>query len=249
LSGWQPKLIYFGPFEKGRERGAFRARWRQHAKLAETLPFWDLIPRYTQFDVLDAAETGGVGTALGQTDEDRFGGVGAIWYESAAALATIPDDPGLETMRTDEREVFGEELLENFFTTREHAFLDSGESAVTLIALLHRAPGISREEFQARWREQGRRLTPTLSEHADTWIQNEASAEWPSPPNPDADGILELGFPSLSSLFEFFQTSAAAQEVLAADFIDGARSIRVLTKENRLLSPASAPAAGTTKTG
>jgi uncharacterized protein (TIGR02118 family) len=93
---------------------------------------------------------------------------------------------------------------------------------VKYMSLMQRAPGLSRDEMDAHWRD---RHTPIAVEHhGGMWkyVQN-VVREPLTPDAPDVDGLVEMHFPTLDDFRERFFTPPESMELVLEDafrFID-----------------------------
>jgi hypothetical protein len=239
----QVKIIYFAPRPEGRSLEDFRARWREHGKLGMSLPLWEQIGRYKQLDALTPAESGLPLEGIAATAEDSLGGVGQIWVRSDEAMAKIWADPDVRRMEVDEEETFGRQLGSLQMPTREAVILDQGQpAAFSFLSVIHRTPGVSREEFSDRWADSGAKFaeSPEFTDHLAHYIQNRVMDG-----SDEADGVVELGFPSAAEAGAFFAEPRLSEWLIPyeASFVDHARMISLVTRENLLYDdPAMAPA-------
>lgn len=94
------KTIYFTPKNQPSLED-WQARWRQHASLAMSRPFWTLCLRYSQCDVVPDAPFA--------TGED-YAGIGMGWSSPGrgSGIDSMMSDPeGVRMMLADEQVVFG----------------------------------------------------------------------------------------------------------------------------------------------
>ncbi len=198
--GEPTKVMYYAPVPAGRSQAEFRARWREHGEFAMSLPMWRNMTRYVQYEVIAPGEHGVDAAGLEIMSNDRYGGVGAIWFRDEAALQAAIEDPDGAKVLVDEVATFGRELGENLVATREHVILDQGPGAITVMNKLHRVAGVSRESFSEQWLEMGTELaaTPELARHLRRYVQSHAL-----PDSPGWDGMVELEFDSAADFFAF----------------------------------------------
>lgn len=204
------KVMYAAPLVDGRTHDAFRARWAQHGELGMSLPMWQHMSRYQQFDALRADEHGLDPAVDAMLATPRYGGVGAVWIRDLAAVEGVMADPDVQVMCADEVKTFGRELGTSLVPCEPHVVLDRGPASVFLFGQTWRQPGVEREEFAARWREHGRLFVANedVSRHLTYYVQNHAL-----PGADGADGFVELGFASLEALGAFLVEPAISGEL------------------------------------
>jgi len=103
----------------------FSARWRQHGKLAMSLPFWKNMLRYVQADVLRPSPISG-------TSQD-FDGV-AMTVARDDSLFTKPsadNADNVKIMLKDEEETFGGPIPDVMLMVHEDVIRDAGPADVT----------------------------------------------------------------------------------------------------------------------
>jgi hypothetical protein len=230
----QVKVIYFAPRPEGRSLEDFRARWREHGKLGMSLPLWEWIGRYKQLDALTPEESGLPLEGIAATAEDRLGGVGQIWVRSDEAMAKIWADPDVRRMEVDEEETFGRKLGTLQLPTRETVVIDRGvPAAFSFQSIIHRTAGVSREEFSDGWADSGAKFaeSPEFTDHLSFYIQNRVMEG-----SDEADGVVELGFPSVAEAAAFFAEPRLGEWLIPyeASFVDHARMVSLVTRENLL---------------
>ena len=227
------KLIYFGPRPRDRNLSAFRQRWRQHADLGMSRPFFRHMTLYKHLDALEPTEFGLSAAGLPATAEGEIGGVGEIWVEGSKALAEVIADPTAAVMLPDEVETFGRELGNSVIPTREHLVVERGPVALSLVSLVFRAKASPSVNFSERWRQAGEHLLSIdkLSRHLSRYVQSQALS-----PHDDAQGFAELGFPSKGAANSFFAELALLNELASeeAGFIDHSRIINLFVVEKVL---------------
>jgi hypothetical protein len=156
-------------------------------------------------DGLDRGQLSGFGF-----DEERAG-MRLTWVRDAAQAEALRD------------------LGELNVATEEHVFLERAEPAIEIVAYVHRVPGSTRAEFQARYAELGNRLrgwegpAELMCRYAQSHVLGDDDG-------PDAVG--ELGFASAEDLSRFIGDSWLFEELLPyeAQFLDHSRSIQMITR-------------------
>lgn len=117
---------------------------------------------------------------------------------------------------------------------------------IKMVAVAWRKPGMTREEFTARWRDEHAPLVEKYKEamgfshyRQNHYVESPeieafaASRNWASPP----DGVAELFWESEEALQKTFKSEAAAEAsaILAADeaeFVDMSRTMAYLAREH-----------------
>jgi uncharacterized protein (TIGR02118 family) len=109
---------------------------------------------------------------------------------------------------------------------------------VEVLALMRRCAAISRDEFDAHWREVHAPMA--LRHHPGMWeYRQNAVRAVETPGSPDVDGIAVLGFPSAEDLATRLHDSPEGRDRIGADlarFVDLARTEATLTGEYVLRS-------------
>ncbi|MDX6410421.1 MAG: hypothetical protein QOE13_3492 [Gaiellaceae bacterium] len=203
--------MYAAPMADGGTHQRFRERWQQHGALAMGLPMWTHMTRYQQFDALTPEEQGLPDELGAMLATSRYGGVGAIWFESAEELAAVMADPDVQVMVADEIETFGRALAESLVPcTPETVIAPREEAAVVLLGQVWRRPELERSEFAERWRDHGRRFAADgdVTRHLSYYVQNHALSDIDG-----ADGFVEIGFPSTAALAAFLVEPAIGGEL------------------------------------
>jgi hypothetical protein len=94
------KTVYMTP-SRGQSLEWWRDRWRRHCSLGMTRPFWTLMTKYSQCDVIHYAPFG---------TGEAYDGVGLCWQTPGLASGIngmVSDPEGMRLMIEDEKEVFG----------------------------------------------------------------------------------------------------------------------------------------------
>ena len=147
-----PKLIYFAERRPDMDRGAFRARWRAHARLGMSMPRWRNIHRYVHCDALPLAEPGPGPEP--QLPALRCDGVAMVWYrDEAHRLKHIADTSAGPVLKRDELETFARPVRDFAILTDEHLLLPFGGERRKLFLKVRRNPQIGSGAFRAWWRE------------------------------------------------------------------------------------------------
>lgn len=146
----RPKLIYFAERRPEMDREAFRARWRQHARLGMSMPRWRNIHRYVHCDALPLPEP-----ARGpQLPAARCDGVAMVWYrDEAHRLKHIADTSAGPVLKRDELETFARPVREVAVLADQHLLLPFDGERRKLFLKIRRNPQIGPGAFRAWWRE------------------------------------------------------------------------------------------------
>lgn len=94
------KTVYFTPKLRP-SVDSWRTRWRQHAALAMSRPFWRLLTKYSQCDVVHDSPFG---------TGEIYDGIGVCWQtpgQASGINGMLSDPEGVRLMIEDEKEVFG----------------------------------------------------------------------------------------------------------------------------------------------
>ena len=132
------------------DREAFRARWREHARLGMSMPRWRNIHRYVHCDAVAMPEP-----APGpQLPAARCDGVAMVWYrDEAHRLKHIADTSAGPVLKRDERETFVRPVRDFAVLTVEHLLLPFDGERRKLFLKVRRNPHVDRGEFRTWWRE------------------------------------------------------------------------------------------------
>ncbi len=130
------------------DREAFRARWREHARLGMSMPRWRNIHRYVHCDALpEPAPEPHLPAA-------RCDGVAMVWYrDEAHRLKHIADTGAGPVLKRDELETFARPVRDLALLTDEHLLLPFGGERRKLFLKVRRNLQIDPDEFRSWWRE------------------------------------------------------------------------------------------------
>lgn len=170
LSSDHPKLIYFAERHADMDAAAFRARWRQHARLGMSMPRWRNIQRYVHCDVITIPHTL---LPLGSCD-----GVGIIWYrDEARRLKHVRDRSAAPVMKKDEAEAFARPVREVALLADEFVLQPSADAPRKLFLRIWRESALTLADFRSWWlNEAGAEIWKQLAEvkTVQGYIQNHA---------------------------------------------------------------------------
>ena len=168
-----PKLIYFAERRPEMDSAAFRARWREHARLGMSMPRWVNITRYSHCDTVDAPS-------------DRIpvtwcDGVAVVVYQSEAhRLRHVSDTSATPLMKADERETFARPVRDVAIVTESHTFMPCAPGGGKLFLRLWRRSGCTPEDFREWWMETaGPALLKSLEKNSAGagYVQNHARSD------------------------------------------------------------------------
>ena len=230
MSG-RPKLIYFAERRPDMDRDAFRARWREHARLGMSMPRWSNIHRYVH---CDAVELPGL-----RMPAIRCDGVAAVWYRSEASrLKHVADRSAGPVLKRDERETFARPVREVAVLTGEHPIVPFGGERRKLFLRVRRNPQIGPADFRAWWLGKAAlQVTKLLSETGPGcgYAQNHARPADEDAPEPLCDCVDEIAAAD----------AARVDALLAgpirdmAGFSDHVRDLAGIWTEETVLHPAT----------
>jgi hypothetical protein len=181
LASDHPKLIYFAERRAEMDAAAFRARWRQHARLGMSMPRWQNIQRYVHCDAITIPDSL---FPLGCCD-----GVGIIWYrDEARRLNHVTDSSAAPAMKQDEAEAFARPVREVALLADEFILQPCADAPRKLFLQIWREPTLALTDFRSWWlTEAGTELWQRLAEvkTVQGYIQNHArlaDSEYAPPP-------------------------------------------------------------------
>ena len=170
LASDHPKLIYFAERRNEMDATAFRARWRQHARLGMSMPRWRNIQRYVHCDAITVTDS--------LHPVDCCDGVGIIWYrDEARRLKHVTDNSAAPLMKQDETEAFARPVREVALLADEFTLQACADARRKLFLQIWREPGLALTEFRSWWLgEAGPELWQRLAEvkTVQSYIQNHA---------------------------------------------------------------------------
>jgi hypothetical protein len=189
LASDHPKLIYFAERRADMDAAAFRARWRQHARLGMSMPRWRNIQRYAHCDATSIPNSL---FPLGCCD-----GVGIIWYrDEARRLNHVTDRSAAPMMKQDETEAFVRPVREVALLADEFTLQPCADVPLKLFLQIWRQPTLTLTQFRAWWlSEAGAELWQRLVEvkSVQGYIQNHARlADCENAPPPLCDCVDEI---------------------------------------------------------
>ena len=174
-----PKLIYFAERRAHMDASAFRARWREHARLGMSMPRWRNVRRYVHCDSIAGADSL---LPLAYCD-----GVAIIWYrDEARRLRHIADSSAAPLMQADEADTFARPVREVALLADEFVFA-TGNAASKLFLRFWREAPISLADFRAWWLlEAGPELNRRLAGAGidSGYVQNHARLQSDGVPSP-----------------------------------------------------------------
>lgn len=208
----------------------WRMTWRRHAALAMSRPFWQLITKHSQCDVVHEAPFG--------TDE-HYDGVGLCWQTPglASGINGMTSDPeGVRLMIEDEKVVFGIYVGDISVITVETVLKQGSGAAYKLFLRLYRESDDFDEKLitfgeallaDAELAPLLRRLSVGLVE-ADEYTKNSSL---------DFDGLIELSVDSLDAARAVMESPRlkAVAELFSGTIRADWRLI--VTKENMFWDP------------
>jgi hypothetical protein len=226
----ETKLMYFAPIPEGRAIPVFRKRWKQYVARTMGTELWEHVRRCSLFLSVTQSELGGAPPAeIGETHEESYGGVGALWVDDALDPRAFDEGLQNEALRVDEIDTFGRPFSAlGVMAMREKVLTSKEPSAVILVSALKHAPELSREEFSEKWLAYGEEFLaePELSDRCSSYVQNHAVES-----SADFDGIAEVGFSTIAD-FRKFAERLAGPGLGKADFIDYSAPRAVVTVAN-----------------
>jgi hypothetical protein len=133
------KTVYMTP-SRGQSLEWWRDRWRRHASLGMTRPFWTLMTKFSQCDVIHYAPFG---------TGEAYDGIGLCWQTPglASGINGMTSDPeGMRLMIEDEKETFGIYVGDISIISVETVLKEGHGAAYKLLLRLYR----NSEEFEAK---------------------------------------------------------------------------------------------------
>jgi hypothetical protein len=181
LGSDHPKLMYFAERCADMDTTAFRARWRQHARLGMSMPRWRNIQRYAHCDAVTIPDS--------LFPSSSCDGVGIIWYrDEARRLNHVTDRSAAPMMKQDEAEAFARPVREVALLADEFTLQPHADAPRKLFLQIWREPMLALTEFRSWWlTEAGPELWQRLVKvkTVQGYIQNHArlthSENTPSP--------------------------------------------------------------------
>lgn len=236
----RPKLIYFAERRPEMDRDAFRARWREHARLGMSMPRWTNIHRYVHCDAVAMP-----GLRLPGAPYDRLAcdGVAAVWYRDEAHRQNhIADRSAGPALKHDELETFARPVRDVAVLTEEHLLLPFVGERQKLFLKVRRNPQVGRGEFREWWRDAvGHRLAALLRDSGagQGYAQNHARP-------PGVEGSEGGATPICDCVDEIAAADAARVDALLAGempriagYSDRVRAIEGVWTEETVLHPAA----------
>lgn len=184
-----PKLIYFAERRAAMDAAAFRARWRQHARLGMSMPRWRNIQRYAHCDAISIPDS--------LLPIDWCDGVGIVWYrDEARRLNHVTDSSAAPVMKQDETEAFARPVREVALLADEFILQPCADAPRKLFLRIWREPTLALTEFRSWWlTEAGSELWQRLAEvkTVQGYVQNHARlADSAYAPPPLCDCVDEI---------------------------------------------------------
>ncbi len=169
-------------------REAFRARWREHARLGMSMQRWRNVHRYVQ---CDAVALPGLRMPAIPCD-----GVAAVWYrDEEHRLKHIADRSAGPVLKRDELETFARPVRAFAVLTEELPLVPFGGERRKLFLKVRRNPQVGRGDFRAWWRGAfGPAFARLLSEAGAGrgYVQNHARRTDGDAPEPLCDCVDEI---------------------------------------------------------
>ncbi len=230
MSG-RPKLIYFAERRSDMDRDAFRARWREHARLGMSMPRWRNIDRYVH---CDAVELPALRMPVIPCD-----GVAAVWYrDEASRRKHIADRSAGPVLKRDELETFARPVREVAVLTGEHRIVPFGAERRKLFLRVRRNPQVGSAKFQAWWLDKvAPKVAKLLSETGPGcgYVQNHARPADDDAPEPLCDCVDEIASGEALRVDAFL--AGPIREI--AGFSDHVRDLAGIWTEETVLHPAA----------
>ena len=184
----RPKLIYFAERRPEMDRGSFRTRWREHARLGMSMPRWRNIHRYVQ---CDAVALPGLRMPAIPCD-----GVAVVWYrDEEHRLKHIADRSAGPILKRDELETFARPVRAFAILTEEYPLVPFGGERRKLFLRVRRNPQVGPGGFREWWRDAfGPAFAGLLSEAGASrgYVQNHARRTDGDPAEPLCDCVDEI---------------------------------------------------------
>jgi hypothetical protein len=175
-----PKLIYFAERRAHMDAAAFRARWREHARLGMSMPRWRNVRRYLHCDSVDTPDS-----LLPVAPCD---GVAIICYrDEARRLRHIGDRSAVPLMKADEAETFARPVREVALLADEFIFEPGGAATSKLFLRFWRQADAAPAEFRAWWlQDAGPEMSRRLASAGidSSYVQNHARLPNDGAPTP-----------------------------------------------------------------
>ncbi|MGE0384654.1 MAG: EthD domain-containing protein [Gammaproteobacteria bacterium] len=226
------KMIYLARRNPALAREAFPRRWRQHAKLAGTLP--DVVGVATSVHYCTVVP----GRELYANNRDEYDGVGLVGVADERQLAEMHRQTVSNPVtREDELKVFSTYVEKFALFARERVLTDRGPGKAVLIEFVPRRPGVSPADFERIYTTEFAPRTGALLRGAPLlkllrrYVQNIVVPPGP-PPGYEFDAVAELWFDSLEDLRTAMAPCAQLDALVAAagEFIDMSRIVQVATE-------------------
>lgn len=230
MSAGPSKMIYLGKRNLALAPEEFPAAWKQHAVLSATVAkvATAVIGMAQCSRVLDNKVLPGAST--------DYDGVSVMIVTDPQTIFDSMNEPEhVALLLPDELRVFTDYVQKWTVTAKERLLhakpVERARNKVLVIAFMRRRPGLSKEEFDARWRGAHAKLVtgqPGFADIALRYAQNAVYGE--CPPGYDYDGISEMWFDEIDDAGRLFTPTAvkAIDDDLAA-FTDPARGVTMLT--------------------
>ena len=147
------KQIYFAERNPATSHDEFLAgTGPAHAALAGSFP--SILERFSR--IVQCRRTA---EADALPVEQEYDGANILSYRSLSAAVSLPCDPNIGTMLTDERRVFVDHVSEHTLSAEEDVVIAGDTSDYVVVELVTRRPGSDLPEFSAAWTgEFGHRL-------------------------------------------------------------------------------------------
>ena len=227
----RPKLIYFAERRPEMDREAFRARWREHARLGMSMPRWSNVHRYVHCDAVEMPDL--------RMPVARCDGVAAVWYRDEAHRRNhIADRSADPVLKRDELETFARPVRDVAVLTEEHLLLPFDGERRKLFLKIRRNPQVGPGEFRAWWRDiLGPGLTGLLkaSGAGQGYAQNLARTAEADGAEPLCDCVDEIAARNAARVDALL--AGPVREIVG--FADHVRSVEGVWTEETVLYPAA----------
>jgi hypothetical protein len=210
----------------------FRLRWREHSALAAQFKA-TLGQHFTR--VRQCARVQQRLPASWPWPANDYDGMALLWMKSRESLAAARVDPDtLNTMHADELRVFSDHVGKSAAFAEETVHLERGGGQAFVLAMLKRAPDLSRQEFADDWRNRHARILLALADSDARLRKYTQNLVFEDSPGLAVDGVSELWFDSVDDALGFCGAAAFRERVLPdlARITDPRVNLTLLTELN-----------------